>query len=339
MPRHAATGLLLAALALLPAAALAQSGIPPRRGPLAARDEWLLAQPLLSLPATAPDPLGRGRSELRLDGDWGSDFGLAGAFGGPEPSLRMLVDGEHRSAALGFQRGITRGLTVGVRVPVVWRGAGLMDGIIDWWHDALGFPDAGRSLEPNDRLRVEGRDTRGGPVRWEGRAGTALGNVELEAHQVLLGAGPDAGWRLATVARLSAPTATGTFAHAGTAAGVQLLGAGPLASRATVYFGLGTTFGGFREFQGIAYRRTRPQGFVSLEGRLTRGWSLILQIDAAARLVTSIEGYPGTTAYLRVGSKFDVAHGWTIDAGITEGVKSEIATTDFGVRAGVGRRF
>jgi hypothetical protein len=307
-----------------------------RRGPLPSRDEWLLAQPLLSLPATSPDPLARGHYEARLDGDWGSDFSVVEGVGG---RLRYLVDGEHRSGALTLRRGFGGGLTLGLRASVLWRGRGIMDGIIDFWHRTFGFPDAGRSLFPDNRFRVEGRDTSGQLLQWKGRAGTGLGNLEIEAHQVLFGLEDGGGWRAAAVARLSAPTATGPFADVGSAAALQLVAAHPLGGRTNVYFGLGTTVQSRREVEGLQYRRTRPQGFLAFEGRLTRGWSMIVQLDAASRLVTNVESYPGTTVYLRVGSKFGLHRGWMLEGGITEGVKNQIAATDFGVLAAIGRRF
>ncbi|HEV7503210.1 MAG TPA: DUF3187 family protein, partial [Vicinamibacteria bacterium] len=255
------------------------------------------------------------------------------------PLLNYIVDGEHRSLALTVRRGFGRGLTLGVRVPVLWRGRGILDGVIDAWHHAFGFPDGGRSYFPNNRLDVEARDTAGRPLVWQGRGGTGLGNLELEAQQVLFGRDDAGHWRGAAVVRLSVPTATGTFADAGGAAGLQLVAAHPLGRRGDVYFGLGTTVFGAREVEGLEYRRTRPQGFVALEGRLTRGWSLIVQIDAASRLVTNVEGYPGATAYLRVGSKFGLRRGWVLEGGITEGVKNEVAITDFGLVAAVARSF
>src|SRR5687768_8145658 len=82
-----------------------------RRGPLESRDQWLLAQPVLTLPAIPPDPLPRGRTEVFVDGDWGSDFGWVSSYDVPSEArragrtrvdgdgLRFLVDGEHRSAS------------------------------------------------------------------------------------------------------------------------------------------------------------------------------------------------------------------------------------------------
>src|SRR5260221_1010770 len=307
-----------------------------RPGPSPGREGALRPQPLLSLPATSPAPLARGHYEARLDGDWGSDFSVVEGVGG---RLSYLVDGEHRSGALNLRRGFGGGLTLGLRASVLWRGRGIMDGTIDWWHRTLGFPDAGRSQFPDNRFRVEGRDTSGRALAWKGRGGTGLGNLEVEAHQVLFGLENGSGWRAAAVARLSAPTASGPFADAGGPAALQLVAAHPLGGRTNVYFGLGTTVQSRREVEGLQYRRTRPQGFLTFEGRLTRGWSIVVQLDAASRLVTNVESYPGSLVYLRVGSKFGLHGGWMLEGGITEGVKNQVAATDFGVLAAVGRRF
>jgi hypothetical protein len=328
--------ILIASAVLAATPALAQTA---RRGPFPSRDEWMLAQPLLTLPATSPDPLPRGRCEVRLDGDWGSDFSVVGGAGSRLSNPSYFVDGEHRSGALTVRRGFGGGLTLGLRASVVWRGSGLMDGIIDFWHRALGLPDGGRSLFPEDRLRVEARDGAGRPLLWTGRAGAGLGNLELEASQVLIGKDDASGWRAAVVARLGAPTATGPFADAGSAAGLQLVAARPLGDRTNVYLGVGSTVFSRTELLGLEYARGRAQGFVSFEGRLTRGWSMIVQLDAASRLVTNVEDYPGATMYVRVGSKFGLRGGWMIEGGITEGVRNQQALTDFGVLGAIGRRF
>jgi hypothetical protein len=317
--------------------ALAQT--PARRGPFPSRDEWMLAQPRLTLPATSPDPLARGEYELRADGDWGSDFSVVGGSGIAFSDPSYLVDGEHRSAALTVRRGFGGGLTVGLRAAVLWRGSGSLDGIIDFWHRTFNLPDGGRSLFPDDRFRVEARDLRGRPLSWPGTVGTGLGNLELEASDVLLGRYDASGWRAAAVVRLSLPTATGPFAEAGSAAGLQLVAARPLGGRTNVYLGFGTTVFSRAEVLGLEYRRVRPQGFLSFEGRLTRGWSVIVQLDGASRLVTNVEDYPGTTMYLRVGSKFGLRGGWMLEGGITEGVRHQEALTDFGVIAALARRF
>ena len=113
----------------------------------------------------------------------------------------------------------------------------------------------------------------------------------------------------------------------------------PLGGRTNVYLGVGATVFSRTEVLGLQYQRVRPQGFAAFEGRLTRGWSAIVQLDVASGLVTNVKDYPGTTAYLRVGSKFGLRGGWMLEAGITEGIRHQEAITDFGVIAAVAHRF
>src|SRR5687768_2940863 len=122
VPRRRAGGwLAVAALAIAsrpvsaqPASSSSFSG----RGPLETREEWLLAQPHLTLPALSPDPLPPGATRVRLDVDWGNDFGWRSRTRGDLRDLRFIVDGEHHTAAVEVTRGITPALTLGARLPL-----------------------------------------------------------------------------------------------------------------------------------------------------------------------------------------------------------------------------
>lgn len=328
-------------LSLVPAsAALAQDGAPRstlRRGPMETRDEWLLAQPVLTLPPLSPDPLGAGATELRLDGDWGSDFGFAAGPGGRAQDLQFLVDGEHRSGAVTLRRGLGARWTVGLRAVVLWRGHGVMDGLIAEFHDTFDLPDSGRSLFPSGQLRVEARRPDRRAVAWEGRAGTGLGNVELEAQRSF-GHPHGDGWRTAAGLRVSAPSATGPFSGAGPAAGAQLLAARALGSRTEIYGGLGLSVRAKRNYRGLTYPLARPQAFTTLDVRLARSWSVVAQVDGGGRLVNDVDSYPGALAYLRLVSRWSIG-AWTLETGFTEGIVRQTAATDFGVLMGIRRVF
>jgi hypothetical protein len=320
---------LLALLALaLPAAAQE----PARRGPLESREEFLLAQSRLTLPAVSPDPLGRGETRVRADGDWGSDFGFSRRRQGAEVDLRFLVDGEHRTLGLEVRHGLTGSLSLGARLPLRWRGAGVLDGLIDAWHGVTGLPDNSRGAFPTNRLRVEGRDAAFRPVRWTGGAGTGLGNAELSAHWSLRGS-PAGGWALAGVARVDLPTGTGPFAAGGFDAGAQLLAARGLGRAWDLYLGAGATRFADPEAQGIAYARHRAHGFSAVEWRPARRLSLLVELSAASRLVESFAAYPGVQLYFRGGAKLDLGR-IRLEGGFVEGLKSVQTTTDFGVMLG-----
>jgi hypothetical protein len=308
-----------------------------RRGPIESRDEFLLAQPRLTLPATTPDALGRGRTVVRLGGDWGNDFGLHRARIGGEQRLAYLVDGEHRSGTLQVSRGLSDRWTVHARVPVLWRGGGVLDGLIDTWHRITGLPDGGRPSFARGRLVVVAVDTELRSLRWSGRQGTGVGGVELGARWS--GAPRASGWTAALDARVQLPAGTGAFAGGGMQAGIQAVAARTLGGAADVYLGAGGVAAGGSALDGIEYGSLRPQGFLALEWRPWGRVSLLAEATVAGRLVENIDTFPGLHVNLRIGAKVDVARAWRLDGGFVEGLHPVSATTDFGILLGVARRF
>jgi len=308
---------------------------PARRGPLEVRDEWMLAQSRLTLPAMTPDPLAAGQTRVSVDLAWGNDFGWQRR----PPSLTdFLVDGEHRTLSLDVRHGLTPALTVGVRLPLRWRGGGIMDGIIDWFHEVTGLPGGARPLFPTDRLRVEGSDSLQRPVRWEGAPGTRLGGLELLGLWAFRPPARHA-WAAALVVRAALPTGTGDFASTGVAAGTQVVSARTLGRAFDVYTGAGAVAQPRRVVAGVEYAPVRGHGFVTLEWRPARRWSIVAEVDASTRLVRSLVRYPGWQSYFRLGAQVDVSERWRLQGGFLEGIGSQQATTDFGIVAGLSRRF
>jgi len=331
----AAAPLLMAALAA-PSPARAGGA----RGPFEARDEWLLGQNRLSLPSATPDALARGETRLRLDVDWGNDFGWSQPVAGEvSAERRFLVDGEHSTVGLELRRGVRGRLSLGLRLPLRWRGPGALDGVIDWWHRLtapLGIPDGGRSRFDTNRFRVLGRDRQMRPVVWGGRPGFGLGNLELDARWTLKGEAREGhAWRAALVARAGLPTGTGPFHTKGAALGIQAVAARGLGGAVDAYLGAGATLSGEDDGGGIAYEPARLHGFLALEWRVGRRWSLLAETTAASRLVKNLDRYPALQSYLRMGAKVDLSPRWRLEAGFTENLEDQQATTDFGVFAGI----
>jgi hypothetical protein len=354
MPRRAtrlgwAVAVVLAAgLVARPAVARAQSepaatptpGEPPRdvlppvrRGPLEVREEFLLAQPRLTLPSLSPDPLPAGQTRAAIGIDWGSDFGLRGS----EPVLDHFVDGEHRTLALDVRRGITPRFSAGVRVPLHWRGPGVLDGLIDAWHGVTGLPDNDRGLYPRNQFRIEGRGADGPKLVIPDETGTGLGNLELMG---LWAVRPRArGLALSLAARAELPTGTGPFDGAGSGFGLQVLAAHPLGRTVDVYAGVGGTLSTQLGASELEYSRARAHGFATLEWRAARVLSLLIETSLASRLVENIAGYPGRQMYFRMGAKLDLGARWRLEGGFVEGLSSIQTTTDFGVQATLAGRF
>jgi hypothetical protein len=312
--------------------------------PIESRDEMLLAQPRLTLPATSPDPLKPGSMRLRMDFDWGNDFGWNQQYAGEFPGdRRFIVDGEHRTLALSLRRGLSDRWDAGARLPLRWRGPGILDGVIDWWHRRvlgwLGPIDNARSFFRNDLFRVEGRDEEFRPVRLGGGTGTGLGKLELELHRSLSGSSGSSGWRTAAVARVALPTGTGPFAGGGLDAGLQLLSARELGRHFELYAGAGGTVFTQRVAHGIAYEPARAHAFLVLEWRASHAVNVLGETSFTSRLVTNLASYPGLEQYLKVGATVALGRRWTLEGGFTEGLIDQQGTTDFGVMAGLVRRF
>ena len=307
----------------------------PPRGPIESRDEFLLAHSRLTLPAVSPDPVGRGHTVVRLSSDWGNDFGVDLQPGQPE--ILYLVDGEHTTLAVEVRRGLTSRLSLQARLPLRWRGGGVLDNLIDGWHRLTGLPDSGRPFHPRHRLRVQGLDKRGRPIVWEGGPGAGLGNLELGASLAL--ASRPHGWRSALVARVDVPTGSGAFAGGGSHGGAQLVAAHSLGPAADVYLMAGATVASGTRDEGLEYSRTRTHSSMVLEWRPGPRVSLLAETAAASGLVRNLEGFPAFQLYLRLGTKIDVGQGWRLEGGFTEGLTRITNTTDFGVMVGLERSF
>ena len=334
MTRGAALAVLLALLA--PPRVLAED--PPAGGPFEWREHWLLAQGRLTLPPVSPDILPKGAWAITADGDWGNDLGWRQPRPGESAVGRsFLVDGEHRTFSLAARRGLGRGLDVGVRLPLEWRGGGILDGVIDWFHGftrKLGLPDNFRTRFATNLLRVDLYQA-GRHLAWDDSPGTGLGRIELFGRWSLLASKET---RLALVLRAAPPTGTGPFAAGGMAAAAQLSAARRIGASADLFGGVGVSVGDQRREGDVEYAPVRPEAFLALERRLSRRWSVLAQSNAAGRLVTNVDHYPWIQWYLSLGARLRMDSGWALEGGFTENIAEQQATTDFGVQLGLTRR-
>lgn len=299
------------------------------------RDGQVLAQARLVLPAGSAVTLDPGRTVWRLGLLWANTFAWTQDVPGEAPlDRRFLLDGETLTLDLGLARGLRPGLDVSVRLPLLLRGGGVMDGFLDGVHRAFGLDDGGRPAFRRDAWRVEGLTPAGGTFAWSaGQA--ALGDLELGLRRRLAGPGPA---RVALVARLGLPTSTGPLRQHAPALGLQVVAAHDLGASAVLQGGGGLVLGGTRDVAGVGYSGTRGQAFVGLERRLGARASLHLQADLASRLVDGIDRYPGVHAHLLLGASRDVGHGGRLELALVENLRDQQATADLAFHAAFSLR-
>jgi Protein of unknown function (DUF3187) len=306
-----------------------------RRGPTELRDEHLLAQDRLTLPAFGPDTVGRDRWMVRASLLWLNSFSWTQDIPGESPDdRRFLIDGESRTLDLTVRYGVRASFDVGLRVPLRWRGGGDLDPVIDIWHRWLRLPDGNRSDFLRDRFRVEGQTTEGRRFSWNEAAGTGFGNLEAEGRWRFHDGGRE-GWTAALDGRLALPTGTGPFAGDGVGYGLQVAGVRRLASSLDLYVGAGAALQDEGPVRGVRYEPLRGHAFLALEWRPARRMSLVGETDVASRLVQNIDLYAGLHWMVNVSGRIDVSRSTRLEIGFTENVQDQLATADFGVHFGL----
>ena len=307
-------------------------------GPVEVRDEWLLAQPKMTLPAMSPDPIPTGQWRVHFYINRGNDFGFSQSGPAENPTdRRFLVDGEHQTTAVDVRFGASSAFSFGARLPVHWRGGGFMDDIIDWFHEAtegIGFKDNGRPAFLTDQYRVEGRDAAFNNISWNDEAGTGLGRLELNAQWNVLRPCRRCDWRAAVVTRVSLPTGTGPFDAKGVDVGLQATVAKQVGRRWDLYAGLGGTWFSDTELDGVLYEDVRGWGFFAAEYHVTSNLSLIAEFDAASRLVTNLVDYPALSSYVNISCRWDLSRCFEVEFGFTENIEDQQGTIDFGAYGG-----
>jgi len=136
----------------------------------------------------------------------------------PNPQS-YLADMELYVADAGYRRGLGRATEVGIHVPMLRPMAGALDGFLHNYHRALGLPNGGRELRPNNQFAYALNTPNG----WQGRSHWELGNVRLNIKHEL----PDIaeGFQFSAEALVQLPTASQRrgWSHGGVDAGLGLL--------------------------------------------------------------------------------------------------------------------
>lgn len=111
--------------------------------------------------------------------DWSSS-GTIQVVDGEE----LVADAEMRALNVVLQHRFRERLVARVRVPWLYRGAGVLDSFIEDWHDALGFPQGSRRRLPHDQVLIG--YARDGEIRYLTETSTSgLGDVALDAGLAL----------------------------------------------------------------------------------------------------------------------------------------------------------
>jgi hypothetical protein len=93
------------------------------------------------------DLLTDGQWQERVQLDWTNEYVYKDTGG-----ETLTEDGETQRYGLWLQRGLPHGFQVGVQLPVMVIGGGVLDGPIESWHHFFGLPNGGREYAPKNRV-------------------------------------------------------------------------------------------------------------------------------------------------------------------------------------------
>ena len=295
------------------------------RGPIQISDPFPLGQLAPSITADSPEVLRPGSAQIGSQFAWSNTLNKRGDS--------FTVDSETRVLATSFQYGLTPDLQAGVRVPVVWRGAGSLDNLIYDWHDFFGLPQGPRddAGAVEDRYRIRGKTESGDPFELD-ETGTALGNIALTT-KYQLSPGDDSRPAAALIGELTLPTAADEYGLEGI--GLNL--GGVLAkrySRLIFYTGANYVFTSDSEVSNISYDHHRAAGFLSAELEFEI-ISLHLGAQIASRLVDDISRFPNYEFYVDSGVTVPLGSRASLEAAVRENPAPSRGTADFTAIAGL----
>jgi len=120
------------------------------------------------------------------------------------PVGRLLSDMEIYTVELQADRAIGESTEIGLTIPVHYATGGFLDPFLRSYHEALGLPNSGRELQPDNQYSWDYSDA-GGNAVWSDQAGWEMGNISLRLRQKLT---QEEGWGLSMLAALQLPTAS-----------------------------------------------------------------------------------------------------------------------------------
>ena len=234
----------------------------------------------------------------------------------------LEVDGETWRGLLVLRRALNERWHIGVDVPLVGQENGVMDGVIDTWHDLSGLPEGERPGMERNRLAYRYRQTAGNDAALDNPA-WGLGDVRLVATRRLGDAARD-DTRYAVTAAVELPTGdTDDF----TGSGGTDLSVGLAASRSALFdrdnlggwARAGVTAVGDGGPLDDRLRDVVPWASAAVGWRVHPRVALVAQVDVHRGLYDSrLEELSDTAVMLTAGVQIEVGGGRRLDIAIGE---------------------
>ena len=185
------------------------------------------------------------------------------------------LDMEITELNLRFRKNIGDFIELGIELPILSFSSGFMDGFLNSYHDAFGFPDYGRSNRPDNEFLYEVRRNRDLVVKGKnGHIG--IGDIRLTFKKPLLNSDP----AISIKGDIELPTgdAKAGYGNGSIDAGIAVLMDKKLSEYFKSYLNIGAVFpGNLRGHEEITLREFLYGG-AAIEASFWKNISLIVQV-------------------------------------------------------------
>jgi hypothetical protein len=201
------------------------------------------------------------------------------------PAWSVALDMETAELAIRIKKNFHDSVEVGLEAPFLSLNSGFLDGPLESYHSAFGFPDYGRSNRPhNDFLYTVKKDGRTVVSGEGGRAG--IGDLSLSVKKTVLSGDP----AISLKASVELPTgdAKKGYGSGSTGASISLLADKDIGETVRVYLNLGVSFPG--DLRG--YERVRLDEFLFAAAAVEA--AVFKDLDLVAQAYYEESPYPKT---------------------------------------------
>jgi hypothetical protein len=244
----------------------------------------------------------------------------------------LILDGETRRLTLSLRHGLSAGWEAGATLPILGHDGGVLDPLIEGWHELFQLPNGGREDLPRGKLLYSYRNGEE-DVRLADSAG-GIGDLRMHTARRL-------GESLALRASLKLPT--GEVAALTGSGGVDLATSLHFSSPRSenglyTHISVGALLGQKGELLPQAREQVIGFGSATLGWQTSERWHLKVQLDAhSAAWDSPIESLGEPSLQLVVGATADLSPHWALDVAFSEDLtveRSPDIVFQFGLRWG-----
>lgn len=345
----------------------AQPGVDPQEGltfmdtgPLRIREQFLPGAAFLAFEPTSADVLGAGQWQIDLINSGTNTWVMSDQVERvlearsqrspltleelrdiePEQGQGLyFADGELYRSNLSIRRGLGKGLQLSIGIPVINFQGGFADSLVEDFHDATGFEQAGRLGIPEDSYTVYIRDPEGNETFRNSDPGVGLGDVTVSLKSRI--PTPSESWRLSAEGTVKLPTGDEDDLYGSGSADVGV------ALHATKYFSrscIHGSVGAIRLGEADVYHldsQTRLFAMLGYEHAMGKTWSWLIEATLSQSPFEdlNVAGLDDFQFLTDVGVKKGFGENTVLFLALSENFLTFGSTADVGLHVGVTQTF